>query len=139
MKEKAISLLRGHTGRYLAVGVTVYILELAVIVIAKWLGSTDILAVAASFWIGLVVSFTLQKFVTFGDKRTHHRILLSQLAATVALVLCNFGFTLLVTRLLSGVVPATISRTLALGTTTIWNFYLYKTRIFHNPEEVPVY
>lgn len=124
--------------RYLAVGVSVYALELLVIVIVQQLGGSAILAVGVSFWVGLLVSFGLQKFFTFQDKRTHHRILIPQFMAAVALVLFNFGFTLLVTKLLNDVVPAVIARTVALGITTIWNFYLYKTRIFSS-EESPVY
>jgi putative flippase GtrA len=117
--------------RYLVVGVSVYLFELLVIVVAQrqWHASS-VVAVGLSFWLGLMVSFGLQKFVTFGDKRTHHRIVLAQLATVSLLVVFNFGFTLLLTKLLSGVVPAVICRTLALGMTTIWNFYLYKTRIF---------
>ena len=76
------------------------------------------------------MSFILTKFVTFRDKRTHHRVLLPQIIAMSLLVLFNFGFTLLVTQLLAHVVPAVVSRTVALGITTIWNFYLYRTHIF---------
>ena len=116
--------------RYVMVGGGVYLLELVVIVAAGWLGASSLLAVGLSFWIGLVVSFGLQKMLTFGDKRMHHRVLIPQLFAFSLLVLFNFGFTLLVTKLLSSVVSPVITRTLALGCTTIWNFYLYKTRIF---------
>ena len=111
--------------RYLAVGLSVYVLELLIIVIAQGLGAGPLLAVACSFWIGMLVAFSLQKLVTFGDKRLHHRIVLPQLLAFSLLVLFNFGFTLLVTKLLSGVVPAVVTRTLALGITTFWNFYLF--------------
>ena len=31
--------------------------------------------------------------------------------------------------------PAVVTRTIALAITTIWNFYLYKTRIFKNSDE----
>ena len=93
-------------------------------------GASNVMAVGISFWAGLVVSFFLQKLVTFGDKRMHHRILLPQLIAVTLLVLFNFGFTLLVTKALQAIVPAVVTRTVALGITTIWNFYLYRTRIF---------
>jgi putative flippase GtrA len=116
--------------RYLLIGGSVYILELVVIVVAQRLGASALVAVGLSFWIGLVVSFGLQKLVTFGDKRLHHRILVPQIAAFCLLVAWNFGFTLLLTQLLSPKLPAVITRTCALGITTIWNFYLYKTRIF---------
>lgn len=116
--------------RYLVVGVSVYLFELLVIVVAQAAGTNSVVAVGLSFWLGLLVSFTLQKFVTFGDTRTHHKIVATQFLAVCLLVLFNFGFTLLVTQLLSSVAPATVCRTFALGITTIWNFYLYKTHIF---------
>jgi len=116
--------------RYLIVGVSVYLLELLVIILAQWWGAGPLLAVGLSFWVGLLISFGLQKFVTFGDKRTERRVTSLQFLAFSALVLFNFGFTLLVTKLLANVIPAVLCRTLALGITTLWNFYLYRTRIF---------
>jgi putative flippase GtrA len=120
--------------RYLIVGGSVYVLELAVIFVAQHFGASPVKAVGISYILGTAVSFLLQKFVTFGDKRTHHRIVVPQFIATCILVVFNFGFTLLVTHLLAATVPAVVSRTVALGITTIWNFYLYRTRIFkHGP------
>ncbi len=116
--------------RYLVIGGTVYVFELTVIVLVQWLGASPVWAVAISYTLGTLVSFFLQKLVTFGDKRMHHRILLPQLIATTVLVLWNFGFSVLLAGLLSQRLPTVVIRTLALGVTTIWNFYLYKTRIF---------
>ena len=124
--------------RYLIIGVSVYLFELLVIIVAEQLGANSVLAVGLSFWLGLIVSFILQKVVTFKDKRTHHRVLLPQIIAFSLLVLFNFGFTILVTELLTGIVPAVVTRTLALGITTIWNFYLYRTKIFKTDDN-PVY
>lgn len=116
--------------RYVIIGLSVYLFELLVIVLAQKLGASSVLAIGISFWGGLMVSFLLQKFVTFGDKRMHRQILSVQVTAFSLLVLFNFGFTLLVAKLLSSIMPAVFIRTLALGVTTIWNFYLYRTRIF---------
>jgi putative flippase GtrA len=128
--NKILSRLSPHLRRYLVIGVSVYAFELAVIVMALRAGASNVWAVGISFWAGLLVSFFLQKLVTFHDKRMHHRIVLAQFIAVTMLVLFNFGFTLLVTKLLQPLAPAVVSRTLALGITTLWNFYLYKTRIF---------
>jgi putative flippase GtrA len=119
--------------RYVVVGSCTYAFELAVIVLAQHAGMTAVWAVALSFWLGLLVSFILQKLITFGDRRTHHRVVLPQIAAFSALVMFNFGFTVLMTKLFQHVMPVLAVRTLALGITTIWNFYLYKTRIFRVP------
>jgi putative flippase GtrA len=129
-------LLSKPFGRYLVIGGSVYLFELLVIVVAQRMGASSLLAVALSFWLGLIVSFILTKFVTFSDKRTHHRILIPQIIAVSLLVLFNFGFTLLVTHLLQGVLDPAIARTIALGITTFWNFYLYKTRIFKTDDPI---
>lgn len=124
--------------RYLFVGGSVYLLELIVIAVALKAGQSNVAAVAWAFWTGLIVSFGLQKFVTFSDKRTHHRVVAKQFAAVAALVFFNFIFTVLVTKLTEEVVPAVVSRTIALLITTLWNFYLYRTSIFRGSVE-PIY
>lgn len=128
--QQAGNFLDKPFGRYLLIGGSVYLFELSVIFIALRAGTSSLIAVGLSFWLGLIVSFILTKFVTFRDKRTQRRVVLSQIIAVSLLVLFNFGFTLLVTDVLSDTLPATVTRTLALGITTIWNFYLYRTRIF---------
>jgi putative flippase GtrA len=132
-KPKLVELSQRPGLRYVVVGGTTYVIELAVIVIAQHLGASAVGAVAISFWFGLVVSFTLQKLVTFGDKRTHHKVVLPQIASFSLLVMFNFGFTIVVTKLLEHTLPVVAIRTLAIGITTLWNYYLYKTRIFRVP------
>ncbi len=136
MEARVRQFLARPSGRYLVIGGSVYLIELAVIVVAQKLGASPTLAVGISFWIGLIISFTLTKLVTFGDKRIHHRILVPQIIAFSLLVLFNFGFTILVTSWLQNILPPVVTRTIALGITTIWNFYLYRTRIFKTGEVV---
>jgi len=125
-------------GRYLLTGGSVYLLELVIIVVAQAMGASPVTAVALSFIIGTTVSFIIQKFFTFGDKRTHHKIVATQALAVALLVAFNFGFTVLATKLLENILPAIVVRTLAIATTTLWNFFLYKTRIFKKSDVQPV-
>lgn len=138
MLQKLIKLAKSNFGKYLIVGGSVYVLELVVIVLAQNAGATAVEAVSISFVVGLVVSFILQKFVTFGDKRVHHKVLLPQFVAVTLLVIFNFCFTVLMTKIFTHLLPVVVIRTLAIGMTTIWNFYLYRTRIFKTDEN-PVY
>ena len=124
--------------RYLVIGGIVYIFELLVIILAQHFGASAVVAVGISFCSGTTLSFALQKFVTFGDRRLHHKILIPQFIAVCLLVVFNFGFTLIITKLLSTYVSAIISRTIAISITTCWNFYLYRTRIFKSDDN-PVY
>lgn len=133
--KKLLALLERPGIRYLFIGGTVYLFELAVIVLAQAYGATATWAVAISFCLGTAVSFFLQKLITFGDKRMHHRILIPQMIATALLIVWNLSFSVLLTKLFEHHLPAVVTRTLALGITTIWNFYIYKTRIFKNADE----
>jgi putative flippase GtrA len=134
--KKLTVLLQRPAHRYLVIGGSVYVFELLVIVIAQQFGASAVWAVAISFCLGTLVSFFLQKLITFSDKRMHHRILVPQLVATGILIAWNLGFSVLLTKLLQHHSPAVVSRTLALAITTIWNFYIYKTRIFKDAEEL---
>jgi putative flippase GtrA len=62
--------LKPELKRYLVIGVSVYLFELVVIIVAQQLGASAVVAVGLSFALGLTVSFLLQKIITFGDKRT---------------------------------------------------------------------
>ncbi len=130
------NLLARPAVRYLIVGGSVYLLELLVIVIAQAQGQSAVRAVGIAFIVGTAVSFVLQKLVTFGDKRMQRKVVGLQLLAVVGLVLFNFGFSLLMTALLQNVLPTIVVRTLALGITVIWNFYIYKTAIFKGAPEL---
>lgn len=127
--------LNSHTIRYLTVGILVYLIEIIVIIIAQKLGASSVWSVVWSFGIGLVFSFLLQKLFTFGDRRMQRTIVVPQVIAVVLLVCFNLGFTIIVTKLATNVLPPTITRTIALGVTTIWNYYLYKTRIFNQGKQ----
>jgi putative flippase GtrA len=133
-RESIGVLWRKSSVRYILVGGTVYILELLIIFAAQARGASPTTAVAISFTLGLIISFLLQKLFSFGDKRMHHKILIPQVVAVAVLVIWNFTFTIVITRLFESILPPTITRTIALAITTIWNYYLYKTRIFKHPE-----
>lgn len=131
-------LLQKQKSRYIIIGLSVYVIELLVIYSVQLLGSSTTAAVGISFWIGLLVSFVLQKFITFQDRRIKKAVLVPQVMAVSILVLWNFAFTLGCSWLLSSKLPAFLIRTLALGITTMWNFYLYKSKIFHDENFIPV-
>ena len=116
--------------RYVLVGGSAYVIEIAIIVIAQDIGANNVLAVAISFWVGLMYTFVLQKFFSFNDRRTQHKILVPQILMVTALVLFNFAFTIAVTALLQHELRAIVTRTIAIAITTLWNFYLYRNHIF---------
>lgn len=122
--------------RYLVIGGSVYVFEVLIILLAQKLGATPVTAVGIGFWVGLVVSFLLTKFVTFSDKRKSTKVVASQALAYGALVLFNFLFTILVAKIFENIFPAVVSRTISLAITTIWNYFLYKKHIFSKYTEI---
>jgi len=133
--NKIKQLLQRPGFRYLIIGGSVYVFELVIIVVAQALGASAPWAVAIAFCLGTTVSFLLQKLITFGDKRMHHKVLIPQIIATAVLIAWNLTFSVFVTYALENILPAVVIRTLALGITTIWNFYIYKTRIFKQDQD----
>jgi len=123
-------LLKHSSVRYLLVGGSAYIIEILIILEGQKLGKNGTLVVAISFWVGLIYTFILQKYFSFGDSRSHHKILLPQLLKVCALVLFNFCFTIVLTILLRHVLPLVVTRTIAIGITVLWNYYLYNRHIF---------
>lgn len=122
--------------RYLVVGGSVYALEMIIILALQKFGASPVAAVGIAFWIGLVVSFLLTKFVTFSDKRKSTKVVLSQALAYGGLVLFNFLFTLIIAKIFVSILPAVVSRTISLIITTIWNYFLYKKHIFTKYTEI---
>ncbi len=133
---KLKNLIKRLNKRYLTIGISVYILELLIIIVAQSLGASGVMAVGISYWVGLVVAFILQKLIGFKDKRMHHKVLIPQILAFSLLVLINFIFSLVVTKLLSPPLPAVLTRTIALAISTVWNYYLYNKHIFRNHSDV---
>ncbi|MEI8339027.1 MAG: GtrA family protein [bacterium] len=132
LKTKIQNYSKNTLHRYLVIGGSVYLLEMIIILLAQQLGASAVMAVAISFWVGLVVSFALTKFVTFSDNRKHARIVVPQMLAFGLLVLFNFGFALFVAKILSNTFPAVVNRTISVCIATIWNYFLYKKHIFTN-------
>lgn len=117
--------------RYIIVGGTSYAIELTVLLLlVHVLHFNTTLAVSIGFWLGLVISFLLQKFLAFKNTDTRARRLTIQTVYYALLVLFNYGFTLLFVHLLEPFIDLSIARTLALIITTAWNYIIYKKVIF---------
>jgi putative flippase GtrA len=119
------------------VGFLSYAVELSAIYFFKdILNISSTSAVAFAFWIGLGVSFILQKFATFQNKDTSIHSTSNQIISYGALVFINYIFTLGFVELFSPIVGVYAARTVALGITTIWNFFVYKRIIFSDKEYI---
>ena len=117
--------------RYVLVGVTGVLFELAVIFVAvKVFAASDVVAVTASYWLGVAFSFLLQKFFAFENKDVRPKTVGYQTFTFAALLGFNYLFTLVFVHLTAGLLGVYIARMVALVVTTGWNFFVYKLIIF---------
>lgn len=116
--------------RYVVVGGLSYLIELACIYLFITLGASPLGAIAISFWVGLVVSFLMQKLIAFNNKKRSPRALAGQSLAYGLLVLLNYVFTLGVVYIGASLLGAYLARTVALIITTVWNYLIYSKIIF---------
>jgi putative flippase GtrA len=121
-----MSSYRQRLGRYLAVGAFVYVCEMAILaLLTSSFGQTPAVAVAVSYWTGMIVAFVLQKIIAFSNKEYQKRVLLRQSVLYGILVVWNFLFTELLVHFLAGSLSVMAVRTIAIVIITAWNFLLY--------------
>jgi putative flippase GtrA len=123
-------LTENKLARYILVGGSSYLFELAVLYSLIFLGVHKVLAVGIAFWFGLLLSFILQKLVAFNNKERTYKKILWQSVCYGILVIINYTFTLLVVSTFSDEFGIFLTRTVALIITTGWNFIIYSKIIF---------
>jgi putative flippase GtrA len=118
--------------RYAFVGLLTYVVELAVLIgLHSGLHTQRTVATGASFWVGLFVSFALQKLVAFQDFQKEVKAISRQAVWYVVLVGFNYVLTLVIVSLFPDK-DLVLSRTVALATVTCWNYVIYRV-IFKSP------
>lgn len=121
---------RLHTSRlvrYVFIGGVSYVIELSTLLfLAHILLFSPSIAVACSFWVGLIVSFVLQKYIAFNSKVATKKVLGKQALFYGILVLFNYVFTIVFVSLLTSHLGLVAVRTLALLLTVSWNYFMYK-------------
>lgn len=121
-------------GRFLLVGGLAASVEFGGFLLLFYVLHTSLwFANGVSFVMGLLTSFALNRQWTFftttdGEysKRLHHQFVM-YLALALMNLLLTIWFVQVFTKF--GVLPA-IAKILAMGITSVWNFFLYKTAIF---------
>ena len=116
--------------RYVVAGSLSYIIELSFLLVLHMFFSFSVgFATAVAFWVGLAVSFVLQKLFAFQDYQKTIKATTKQIGIFLVLILFNYLFTLGFV-MLSPSRLIIFSRTLALTITTVWNYVFYKKIIF---------
>jgi putative flippase GtrA len=116
--------------RYVFVGGFTYLIDIGVLIgLYAGVHTSRALAASASFWVGLLFSFLLQKLIAFQDYQKEMRAISKQALAYGFLVAFNYGLTVFIVDQFPGR-DIVYSRTLAVAITTLWNYVLYKHVIF---------
>ena len=132
MKNLLGSVLASSLARYIVTGGFGFLVEIVVIASAvRLFGTSPVVAVAISFWIGIVASFMMQKLFTFRNRQASRRALTWQSVTYAALVGFNYIFTLAFVALVEPRWHSPeLARTAALVITTAWNYIVYRYLIF---------
>ena len=130
-KHIIISILRRNKKvRYILAGSISYAIEIAcLLVLAKDYYFDAAVSVGIAFWVGLFISFLMQKYLAFSNNSTAKKTAW-QLYLYLWLVGFNYLFTIswvIFTELFLGLA---LARTVALVITTFWNYFLYERLIF---------
>lgn len=112
--------------RYLFVGGTAYVVEMAALYGITLIGTSDVLAVALSFWVGLTFSFFAQKLIAFRNRDRNSKAMSKQLGGYLILVAFNYVFTLAFVGAFAAYASVFVLRTLSIGIITLWNFFIYR-------------
>jgi putative flippase GtrA len=116
--------------RYIITGGGSFVFEFSVLFGLKHAGLSNEWAVGISYWVGLTVSFVLQKFITFEDTDKSAKRVGRQLFLYGILVAINYAFAITFTSWLATHINFYLARVVALLITTFFNFYAYKSHIF---------
>lgn len=129
---KRIPFLNSSLVRYLITGGVGFAVEILIILLfVHVLRTSAVIAVAVSFWVGLVASFLMQKLFTFKNADHTTKALTKQTFLFAVLVAVNYIFTLVFVAIVNPILDMpTITRACALLITTAWNYFVYKHIIF---------
>lgn len=114
---------------YLVIGGLSYVIDAGLLyLLSTRLGVVLWAAASVGFWTSVVANFGLNhllfRSVTGGPVHLHA-------LRYGALLLVNFAFTLLLLEAGAALgVPVLVTKTVAVGVTTCWNFVLYRTWVF---------
>lgn len=122
---------------YLAVGGIAFVVDLGLLILGRdGLGWPLGVAGAVAFWAGLLVSYVLQRFLTFRSNRSSWHSLWKY----AVLVLVNSLATILVIELFDRLGPGyVVGKFVSTALTTLWNYAAYKFWVFADasrPDEV---
>lgn len=127
MIQKLLNLHTSRLARYIFIGGFSYLLEVSVLLaLAHIFLLSPELSVAFSFWIGLIVSFLLQKYIAFNNRKNDRKTIGAQTLSYGSLVIFNYLFTIAFVSLVHALVGLIAARTIALICTVFWNYYFYK-------------
>jgi putative flippase GtrA len=125
------SIRKNKLFRYIIIGGVSYIAEVATLWVLVYILHIDsVVAVAISFWVGLIISFFLQKFFAFRNTSKSIKHFAGQSIAYGVLVGVNYLFTIGFVYATQSFFGLILARTIALAITTGWNFIIYNKIIF---------
>ena len=122
-----MNLLKHRLVRYVIVGGFAYLIEMVTLFGLHYgLKISPVHSVAISFWVGFIVAFVAQKFITFENHEKSPHIIGLQLVIYGLLVGFNYVVTLLAVNYFNKDFKVYVIRTVVILISTIWNYLVYR-------------
>lgn len=129
VKEVTVFLYRHHFVRYLAVGGTTVVIDLGLLFCLHGLLKLNLaVATSVAYWVSICYNFALNRYWTFDAREKES--LKHHLVTYLALLLCNYLFTVLGVSLLSTHISYLLAKMLVVVISMTWTYYIYKNYIF---------
>lgn len=94
------------------------------------------IANSVSFILGMITSFTLNRLRTFASHQDYSKKVSRQFSYYAVLGAINFGLTNAIVEILASIsVNPKIGKLIAMITTSLWNYFLYKHIVFNHRTE----
>lgn len=123
--------------RYLIVGGFAYLIEMATLFgLHHGLKVSPVHSVAISFWVGLIVAFLAQKYITFENHEKRPHIIGLQIFIYGLLVSFNYIVTLLAVSYFSKTFKVYEIRTVIILISTVWNYAVYRLLFKQNQPSI---
>lgn len=114
--------------RYLVVGGGAFLIDVGLLAgLHNLLSAPLVVATPAAFLMSFAITFVLQRTFTFGSKAG---VTSSAVKYTAVVIFNTFATTGIVSLAASLGVPWIIGKIVAVGSTTVWNYFLYRHWIF---------
>jgi putative flippase GtrA len=115
--------------RYLFVGVSTIVLDVAILAFLKEILNFKLeIAASISYWLSIAYNFTMNRWWTFSAQEA--KSVAEHAVLYISLLIFNYFYTIVAVRFLSSYIHYSLAKVIIILAATTWTYPLYKRFIF---------